>query len=247
MIYSENEILRYIEENDVKFIKLTFCDINGTLKNVSILSSELSAVFAHGSRITASKIAGFSIAEGKDLFLFPDPRTMTVLPWRPQQGRVIRMFCYIRYADGTAFEGDGRYFLKTAMKTALSKGWCTRFGTSSEFCLFRTDDKGNPTKIPHDYAGYCDTAPEDKGENIRRDVCITLEQMGIHPVSSRHESGNGQHEIDFNSASALQSADYFLSFKSAVKSVARQHGVHASFMPKPVRNDHGNGMHISFN
>ncbi|MDE6036019.1 MAG: glutamine synthetase family protein [Ruminococcus sp.] len=247
MMYSENEILRYIEENDVKFVKLTFCDINGMLKNVSVLSSELSAVFAQGSRITAGKIAGFSIAEGKDLFLFPDPRTMTVLPWRPQQGRVIRMFCYIRYADGTAFEGDGRYFLKTAVKTALSKGWCTRFGTSSEFCLFRTDESGKPTKIPHDYAGYCDTAPEDKGENIRRDVCITLEQMGIHPVSSRHESGNGQHEIDFNSASALQSADYFLSFKSAVKSVARQHGVHASFMPKPVRNDHGNGMHISFN
>ncbi|MDE5862660.1 MAG: glutamine synthetase family protein [Ruminococcus sp.] len=247
MIYSENEILRYIEENDVKFVKLTFCDINGMLKNVSVLSSELSAVFAHGSRITASKIAGFSIAEGKDLFLFPDPRTMTVLPWRPQQGRVIRMYCYIRYADGTAFEGDGRYFLKTAVKTALSEGWCTRFGTSSEFCLFRTDDNGKPTKTPHDYAGYCDTAPEDKGENIRRDVCITLEKMGIHPVSSRHESGNGQHEIDFNSASALQSADYFLSFKSAVKSVARQHSVHASFMPKPVRNDHGNGMHISFN
>ncbi|MCM1315394.1 MAG: glutamine synthetase family protein [Prevotella sp.] len=247
MIYSETEILRYIEENDVKFVKLTFCDINGNLKNISVLSSELSAVFAHGSRITASKITGFSIAGGRDLFLFPDPRTMTVLPWRPQQGRVIRMFCYIRYADGTAFEGDGRYFLKTAMKTAISKGWCTRFGTSSEFCLFRTDEKGKPTRTPHDYAGYCDTAPEDRGENIRRDVCITLEQMGIHPISSRHESGNGQHEIDFNSASALQSADYFLSFKSAVKSVARQHGVHASFMPKPVRNDHGNGMHISFN
>lgn len=247
MIYSENEILQYIEENDVKFVKLTFCDVNGNLKNVSILSSELPAVFEHGSRITASKIAGFSVAGGRDLFLFPDPKTMTVLPWRPQQGRVIRMFCYIKYADGTAFEGDGRYFLKTAMKKAISAGWCIRFGTSSEFCLFRTDDKGKPVKIPHDYAGYCDTAPEDKGENIRRDVCITLEQMGIHPVSSRHESGNGQHEIDFNSASALQSADYFLSFKSAVKSVARQHGVHASFMPKPVRSDHGNGMHISFN
>lgn len=247
MIYSETEILRYVEENDVKFIKLTFCDINGNLKNVSVLSSELSSVFANGARITAKKIQGFSIADGKDLFLFPDPQTMTVLPWRPQQGRVIRMFCYIKYADGSFFEGDGRYFLKTAMKTAVAKGYCTRFGTSSEFCLFRTDETGKPTKTPHDYAGYCDTAPEDKGENIRRDVCITLEQMGIHPVSSRHESGNGQHEIDFNSASALQSADNFLSFKSAVKSVARQHGVHASFMPKPVRNDHGNGMHVSFN
>ncbi|MCM1507674.1 MAG: glutamine synthetase family protein [Ruminococcus flavefaciens] len=247
MIYNQNEILRYIDENDVKFVKLTFCDINGQMKNISILSSELSAVFEHGARITAKKIQGFSVAGGKDLFLFPDPQTMTVLPWRPQQGRVIRMFCYIKYADGTHFEGDGRYFLKTAMKKAVSLGYCFRFGTSCEFCLFRTDENGKPTKNPHDYAGYCDIAPDDKGENIRRDVCITLEQMGIHPVSSRHESGNGQHEIDFNSASALQSADNFLSFKSAVKSVAQQHGVHASFMPKPVRNDCGNGMHISIN
>ncbi|MDE5583768.1 MAG: glutamine synthetase family protein [Ruminococcus sp.] len=246
MIYSENEVLHYAEENDVKFVKLAFCDINGKMKNISILSSELSAVFAHGARITAKKIDGFSVAEGKDLFLFPDPQTMTLLPWRPQQGRVIRMFCYIRYADGRAFEGDGRYFLKKAMKTAVSKGCCFRFGTSCEFSIFRTDENGLPTKIPHDYAGYCDIAPDDKGENIRRDVCLTLEQMGIHPISSRHESGNGQHEIDFNSASALKSADTFLSFKSAVKSVAYQHGVHASFMPKPVRNECGNGMHISF-
>lgn len=246
MVCSENEVLQYVEENDVKFVKLTFCDINGKLKNISVLSSELASVFEHGSRITAKKIKGFSGADGKDLFLFPDPHTMTVLPWRPQQGRVIRMFCYIKYVDGTYFEGDGRYFLKKAMKTAVSKGYCFRFGTSCEFCLFRTDENGLPTKIPHDYAGYCDIAPDDKGENIRRDVCITLEQMGIHPVSSRHESGNGQHEIDFNAASALKSADTFLSFKSAVKSVANQHGVHASFMPKPIRNDCGNGMHISF-
>ncbi len=246
MIYSENEILQYAEENDVKFVKLTFCDSNGKLKNISVLSSELASIFEHGARITAKKIQGFSGANGKDLFLFPDAQTMTVLPWRPQQGRVIRMFCYIKYIDGTFFEGDGRYFLKKAMKTAVSKGYCFRFGTSCEFCLFRTDENGLPTKIPHDYAGYCDIAPDDKGENIRRDVCITLEQMGIHPISSRHESGNGQHEIDFNAASALKSADTFLSFKSAVKSVAQQHGVHASFMPKPVRNECGNGMHISF-
>lgn len=246
MVYSANEILQYIEENDVKFVKLTFCDINGKLKNISVLSSELSSVFDHGTRITAKKIQGFSVANGKDLFLFPDPQTMTVLPWRPQQGRVIRMFCYIKYADGTPFEGDGRYFLKTAIKTAYSKGYCFQFGTSCEFCLFKTNEMGRPTKIPHDYAGYCDIAPDDKGENIRRDVCLTLEQMGIHPVSSRHESGNGQHEIDFNPATAMKSADNFMSFKSAVKSVAQQHGVHASFMPKPLHNDSGNGMHISF-
>ena len=132
------------------------------------------------------------------------------------------------------------------MKAAVSAGYCFRFGTSCEFTLFHLDENGLPTKTPHDFAGYCDTAPDDKGENIRRDVCLTLEQMGIHPVSSCHESGCGQHEIDFNTSSALKAADTFLSFKSAVKSVAEAHGVHASFMPKPLRNDCGNGMHISF-
>jgi len=247
MIYSENEILQYIDENDVKFVKLTFCDLRGRLKNISILSSELAATFEHGVRLTAKKIAGFEAAGGKDLFLFPDSSTMTVLPWRPQQGRVIRMFCFIRYADGTPFEGDGRYFLKKAMKDAVAAGYCFRFGTSSAFTLFKIDENEMPTKTPHDFAGYCDAAPDDKGENVRRDVCLTLEQMGIHPVSSRHESGCGQHEIDFNASSALKAADTFLSFKSAVKSVAETHGVHASFMPKPLRNDCGNGMHISFN
>ena len=246
MIYSENEILQYIEENDVKFVKLTFCDLYGRLKNISVLSSELAVIFANGARIAAKKIPGFEAAGGKDLFLFPDAQTMTVLPWRPQQGRVIRMFCYIRYKDGTPFEGDSRYFLKKAMKAAVKAGYCFRFGTSCEFTLFKSDENGIPTKTPHDHAGYCDTAPDDKGENIRRDVCLTLEQMGIHPVSSRHESGCGQHEIDFNASSALKAADTFLSFKSAVKSVAETHGVHASFMPKPLRNDCGNGMHISF-
>lgn len=247
MIYTESEVLQYIEENDVKFVKLTFCDVKGMLKNISVLSGEMTAAFERGVRITAKKIYGFSVADGRDLYLIPDAQTMSVLPWRPQHGRVIRMFCFVRYGDGTPFECDGRYFLKQAMKTALNKGWCFRFGTSSEFMLFRNDESGLPTKIPHDFAGYCDTAPDDKGENFRRDVCYTLEQMGIQPVSSRHEAGHGQHEIDFNASSALKAADTFLSFKSAVKSVAEQHGIHASFMPKPVRSDCGNGMHIGVN
>ena len=219
MIYNENEILQYIEENDVKFVKLAFCDINGKLKNISVLSSELAVIFERGIKINSSKICGFSNDGDKPLYLFPDASAMTVLPWRPQQGRVIRLFCYIRYADGTHFEGDGRYFLKRAVKTALDKGFCFRFGTSCEFMLYCTDDNGLPTNIHHDFAGYCDSAPEDKGENIRRDICLTLEQMNIHPLSSYHESGCGQHEIDFNASSALKAADTFLSFKSAVKSV----------------------------
>lgn len=247
MIYSESEILQYIDENDVKFVKLTFCDVYGKLKNISILSSELESVFKNGTRISAKKINGFSVAKGKDLFIFPDAQTMKLLPWRPQHGRVIRMFCYIKYADGTPFELDGRYFLKKAMNEAVKKGFRFRFSTSSEFTLFRIDENGIPTKIPHDFAGYCDIAPDDKGENFRRDVCLTLGQMGIHPISSRHESGAGQHEIDFNASSALKAADTFLSFKSAVKSVAENHGVHASFMPKPLKSACGNGMHIGIN
>ena len=246
MVYSESEVLRYVEENDVKFIKLTFCDLRGKLKNISILSAELPAAFSKGVRITAKKICGFSTADGNDLFLFPDPRTMRVLPWRPAQGRVVRIYCFIRYADGRHFESDGRYFLKKASKAASEKGYYFRFGTSSEFTLFLTDENGFPTKTPHDFGSYCDAAPSDRGENFRRDVCLTLEQMGINPVSSRHQSGNGQHEIDFGTASSLSAADTFMSFKSAVKSIAVNHGVFASFMPKPLKYDCGNGMHIGF-
>lgn len=245
MIYSESEILQYIEENDVRFVKLAFCDVNGSMKNLSIPASGLELAFARGIRVTAKKLTGFDSAGGRDLFLFPDAQTMTPLPWRPQQGRVIRMFCYLRYADGTHFEGDSRYFLKKAMKTAIAQGYRFRFGTSCEFMLFLQDAMGQPTKTPHDHAGYCDIAPEDRGENLRRDVCLTLEQMGIHTVSSRHESGFGQHEIDFDAASALKAADQFLSFKSAVRSVAVQHSVHATFMPKPSKGSSGNGMHIT--
>ena len=244
MIYSEEEILQYIEDNDVKFVKLTFCDGVGAMKNLSIPSAELAGAFAHGVRITARKITGFETANGRDLFLFPDIQTMIPLPWRPQEGRVIRMFCFIRYADGTPFEADSRYYLKHAAKKALAEGYRFRIGISCEFMLFLLDNDGLPTLTPHDHAGYCDTAPEDKGENLRRDVCLTLEQMGIHPISSHHEAGNGQHEIDFDAASALKAADTFLSFKSAVKSVSSVHGVHASFLPKPLSDECGNGMHI---
>lgn len=245
MIYSEEEILQYIEENNVKFVKLAFCDGSGRMKNISIPADGLALAFDRGIRITAKKIAGFDAADGRDLFLFPDIQTMTPLPWRPQEGRVIRMFCYIRYADGTPFEGDSRYYLKRVMKQSIAEGYRFRFVTSCEFMLFLTDPDGIPTQIPHDHAGYCDTAPEDRGENLRRDVCLTLEQMGITPTSSRHESAPGQHEIDFASASALKAADAFLSFKSAVQSVASVHGVHASFLPKPLPDAYGNGMHIT--
>lgn len=242
---NRNEILRYIEENDVKFIKLTFCDIRGKLKNISVLSSELERVFENGLKITAKKIYGFDITDSRDIFLHPDCTTMIPLPWRPQQGRVIRMFCFINYSDGTPFEADSRYLLKKTVKDAADKGYFFQFGTSCEFTLFRNDENGRPTLTPHDFAGYCDTAPDDMGENIRRDICLTLEQMNIRPLSSYHESGFGQHEIDFSSYPALKAADTFMSFKSTVKSVTDRNNVYASFMPKPLKNSAGNGMHIS--
>lgn len=245
MIYSEDEILQYIEDNDVKFVKLTFCDGNGKMKNLSIPAAGLANAFVKGVRITPKKVAGLEAAEGRDLFLFPDIQTMTPLPWRPQEGRVIRMFCYIRYADGTHFEADSRYFLKRIMKDAVRRGYRFRFGTACEFMLFRLDSNGMPTDRPHDDAGYCDTAPADKGEDLRRDVCLVLEQMGIHPVCSHHEAAPGQHEIDFDAASALRAADAFLSFRSAVRSVSSFHGVYASFGPKPLPDTFGNGMHIT--
>ncbi|NLZ46351.1 MAG: glutamine synthetase [Clostridiales bacterium] len=247
MNYSQREVLQYVEENDVKFVKLTFCDLYGNLKNISILSKELSTAFIYGFYVSARKITGFSELAEDDLMLFPDETTMTVLPWRPQQGRVVRFFCYIKYRNGNVFDGDGRYFLNKAVEVAKGKGYNFQFGTSCEFYLFKTTEEGIPTKIPHDFGGYCDVAPNDKGENVRREVCLTLEQMGVQPESSRHEGGPGQNEIDFKFLAPLSAADTFLSFKSTVKNIASQNGLFASFMPKPLFKNDGNGMHIHIN
>jgi len=179
-----------------------------------------------------------------DLLLFPDPDTLSLLPWRPQQGRVVRFFCTIKYTDGTVFDGDGRAFLKNAVEYARGKGYNFQIGTSCEFYVFEKNDNGQITKIPHDYAGYCDIAPADKGENLRRDICLTLEQMDIYPESSRHESGPGQNEIDFRYSNALNAADNLVTFKNVVKSVADRNGLYATFMPKPLCDRPGSGLHI---
>lgn len=244
MKYTEKEVLQFVEENDVKFVKLMFCDIFGNLKTISIISSDLAKVFAKGLAFDASKVGGFMNNVQGDLFLFPDPNTLSLLPWRPQQGRVVRMFCNIKNSDGTPFDGDGRFFLKTAMDYARSKGYIFQIGTSCEFYVFETDDSGLPTKRPHDYAGYCDVAPADRGENLRRDICLTLEQMDIVPESSRHEAGPGQNEIDFQCSNALNAADNLITFKNVVKSIAARNGMFASFMPKPLPDKCGSGLHI---
>jgi len=243
---TQNEVLQFVEENDVKFVKLAFFDIFGKMKNISLMATELPRAFERGILFDASAVKGFMNIEESDLLLFPDASTLAVLPWRPQQGRVIRFFCNIKNPDGTPFEGDGRYILKNAMIEAQEAGYSVQIGTECEFYLFEADEKGNPTNIPHDFAGYCDIAPKDKGENVRREICLTLEEMGIKPETSRHEAGPGQHEIDFKSSNALVAADNHETFKTVVKSIAGRNGLFASFMPLPLKDCAGSGLHVNF-
>ncbi len=245
MSYSESEVVQFIKENDVRFIKLFFTDIFGSIKSISIQPSELERAFETGISFDASAVKGFLDICKSDLFIVPDPSTLCVLPWRPQHGRVVRFYCNIRYADGTPFEGDTRLLLQKKVKEIYKKGYEVRVGTECEFYLFRNDDKGMPTKIPHDFAGYCDLAPMDKGENVRREICLTLEQMQVHPESSHHENGPGQNEVDFKYSDPLNAADNLGTFKTVVKTIANQNGLFASFLPKPFADKAGSGLHIN--
>lgn len=245
MDYTMAEVLQFIQENDVKFIRLAFCDIFGMQKNISIMPNELPRAFETGISFDASVVKGFMNVEESDLFLCPDPATLAVLPWRPSHGRVVRFFCDIKKPGGVLFEGDGRYLLKNAVKRAADMGYICKIGPECEFYLFEMDENGNPTRIPHDKAGYCDIAPLDKGENVRREICLALEEMGILPESSHHEQGPGQNEIDFKYSDALSAADNLVTFKSVVKAIAARNGLYASFMPKPFENRSGSGLHIN--
>jgi len=245
MKYSDEEVLQYIEEENVKFIRLAFTDVFGKVKNISIMSEELSRAFTTGIAIDASAIYGFGGEVHSDLLLHPDPSTISVLPWRPEHGRVVRMFCDITYPDLKPFETDPRTILQDAVKAAKEEGVMFAFGSEMEFYLFRCDENGEPTKIPYDNAGYMDIAPEDKGENVRREICLTLEQMGIRPESSHHEEGPGQNEIDFRYSDPLTAAENALTFRTVVHTVAARNGLFADFSPKPLENQPGNGMHIN--
>lgn len=245
MNITSSEAIQFVEQNDVKFVRLAFFDVFGKMKNISIMASELPRAFESGIGFDASCVRGFTQVDESDLLLFPDPSTLTVLPWRPQQGRVVRLYCNIKHPDGTPFEGDGRYILKKALLDAQEEGYTVQIGSECEFYLFELDENGNPTKTPHDFGGYCDVAPIDKGENVRREICLTLEEMGIMPVSSHHESGPGQNEIDFKYSNALEAADNLQTFKSVVKSVAARNGLYASFMPLPIYESFGSGLHMN--
>ena len=245
MKYSQQEIIQYVQEEDVKFIRLAFCDIFGKQKNISIMPDELPKAFTYGIAIDASAIDGFGDETHSDLFLHPEPDTLMPLPWRPEEGSVVRMFCNITYPNGTPFEYDSRMILKQAIEEASKEGLQFFFGTEQEFYLFQLDDHGEPTKIPYDHAGYMDIAPEDKGENIRREICLTLEQMGIRPESSHHEQGPGQNEIDFRYSDPLTAADNAMTFQTVVKAIALRNGLYADFSPKPLHHQPGNGFHIN--
>ena len=245
MKYSKEEVLQYISEDDVKFIRLAFCDVFGRQKNISIMPDELPRAFDYGIAIDGSAIAGFGDETHSDLLLHPDPGTLMLLPWRPEHGKVVRMYTSITYPDGTPFECDTRSLLMKAVEDAEKEGFSFSFGTEEEFYLFTLDENGESTKIPFDRASYMDIAPDDRGENVRREICLTLEQMGILPESSHHEEGPGQNEIDFRYSDALTAADNAMTFRNVVKTIAHRNGLAADFSPKPLADAPGNGFHIN--
>ncbi|MCR5825029.1 MAG: glutamine synthetase family protein [Oscillospiraceae bacterium] len=244
--YTAQEVIQYVEQEDVKFIRLAFCDVFGRQKNLAILPSELERAFSFGIPFDASAIPGFGGEVRSDLILHPDPATLSSLPWHPENGRVVRMFCSITHPDGTAFEGDCRAMLRRAVLDAEKAGLSFAFGAEMEFYLFKTDENGAPTKQPYDHAHYMDIAPEDKCEIVRREICLTLSQMGIQPECAHHEEGPGQNEIDFRYSDPLSAADNAITFRSVVKTIVARNGLSADFSPKPLADEAGNGMHINF-
>ncbi len=245
MRYTPTEVMQFIEEEDAKFIRLAFRDAFGIQKNVSIMPGELMKAFEEGISIGAGEIAGFETEESGRLYLIPDPSTLAILPWRPDSGRVVRMFCDVFTPEGKPYEADTRRILQNAVKCAEEAGVDFRFGSASEFYLFKKDEEGNPTKIPYDHAGYMDIAPLDRGENIRREICLTIEQMGLTPERSHHERGPGQNEIDFHFGKPLKAADQMTTFKMVVQTVADRNGLIADFSPVPLPDAPGNGYHIN--
>ena len=244
-MYTQEDVITFVEEENVKFIKLAFFDVFGVQKNISILPRELPRAFAEGISFDASAIAGFAHEGKSDLFLHPDPSTLCILPWRPVDGRVVRMYCDIRYPDGTLFECDSRQLLKKAIQTASEENIQVDFGAEVEFYLFKENEAGPDVRIPFDQAGYMDVAPKDHGEDIRREICFTLFEIGIQPEASHHEEGPGQNEIDFRYSDALSAADQTSTFKWVVEMTAMSNGLQADFTPKPLREEAGNGMHIN--
>ena len=240
--YTKQDIIRMIQDNDVEFIRLQFTDIFGTLKNVAITASQIERALKNECMFDGSAIEGFVRIEESDMYLHPDLDTFQIFPWRPQQGKVARLICDVYRPNGEPFEGDPRYILKKVIKQAEDMGYQFEVGPECEFFLFHTDDNGMPTTITHEKGSYFDLGPVDLGENARRDMVLNLEDMGFEIESSHHEMGNGQHQVNFKKGELLLSADRLMTFKMTVKTIAKRHGMHATFMAKPVTEQPGSGM-----
>ena len=243
--YTKDDIFRMVEEEDVEFIRLQFTDIFGTLKNIAITSSQLEKALDNKCMFDGSSVEGFVRIEESDMYLYPDYDTFEIFPWRPQQGKVARLICDVYTPDGKPFEGDPRWILKKTIKEANEMGYRFDVGPECEFFLFHTDDNGLPTTLSHEKAGYFDLGPNDLGENIRRDMVLTLEEMGFEIEASHHEVAPAQHEIDFKYDEVLKTADNIMTFKLTVKTIAKRHGLYATFMPKPKYGINGSGMHVN--
>lgn len=243
--YTKEDIVNLVKDEDVEFIRLQFTDIFGNLKNIAVTSSQLQKALDNKCMFDGSSIEGFVGIEESDMCLYPDLSTLEIFPWRPQQGKVARMICDVYRPNGQPFEGDPRYVLKRAVKAAEEMGYTFNVGPECEFFLFHTDENALPTTITYEQAGYFDLGPIDFGENARRDMIMTLEEMGFEIEASHHEVAPAQHEIDFKYDEALATADNIMTFKLAVKTIARRHGLHATFMPKPKHGVSGSGMHIN--
>ena len=244
--YTREEILQMVEEEDVEFIRLQFTDMFGAIKNIAVTARELPRALDNRCMINGEQVAGMDMEKGSDLYLSPILDTFAILPWRPQQGKVARMICDLYFPDGTPYKNSPRYILENVAGKAQEEGYTCYIDPECEFFLFQTDDNGNPTTVTHEQAGYLDISPLDLGENARRDMVLTLEDMGMEVESSHHEAAPAQHEIDFRYGEIRKIADCITTFKMAVRIVAKRHGLHATFMPKPKAEANGSGMHIQF-
>lgn len=244
--FTKEDIKNLVNEHDVRYIRLQFTDILGTIKNVEIPVSQLDKALDNKMMFDGSSIEGFVRIEESDMYLVPDLDTWVVFPWITGKGKVARLICDINRPDGTPFEGDPRNNLKRVLKEMEELGFTSfNLGPEPEFFLFKLDEKGEPTLELNDHGGYFDLAPMDLGENCRRDIVLELEEMGFEIEASHHEVAPGQHEIDFKYANAVEACDNIQTFKLVVKTIARKHGLHATFMPKPLFGVNGSGMHFN--
>lgn len=240
-----SQILDFVDDNNVKFVRFSFCDIFGFQKNIAVMAGDLPKALEEGVSFDGSSIAGFMNVEESDLVLRPDLDTVSILPWRPAEGRVMQLLCEVYRPGGEPFAGNCRGFLRDVVSRYRQLGLTVNLGAECEFYLFERDDRGRPTRIPIDRGGYFDVAPLDAGENMRREICLTMEAMGFAPEHSHHESGHGQNEIDFHYTAPMKAADNLIIFKQIVRAVAARSGLHASFLPKPLADQAGSGLHVN--